>query len=106
MTDRKYANCNIAGDGKLYIEGNGEAIKFKIIDMSASGVNIGTKAGLLEGGSVKLKIRLRAGAVDAYIDLDGKVSEANDKGYNIEFVGLSEDTKDEIDELMRNTCDI
>lgn len=102
----KYASCNIAGDGKLFVEGSNKPEKFKIIDMSAAGVRLETAATLQESTPVMLKIRLIGGIVDAFIDINGKVAKTIEKGYEVEFTNLSDSEKEEIDELMRNTCNI
>lgn len=60
----------------------------------------------LHDTAVKLKIRLFGGVVDANMDLNGKVAKAIEKGYELEFIALSDSEKEEIDELMRNTCNI
>lgn len=106
MGSGKYASCNVAGDGKLYTENNNKAEKFKIIDMSAAGIRLETPAVLQEDIEVKLKIRLIGGPVDAHMDINGKVKRRLEKGYEIEFVDLSDFDREEIDELMRNTCNI
>lgn len=106
LSTGKYASCNVAGDGKLFIEGNNKAEKFKIIDMSAVGIRLETTATLPENTAVKLKIRLFGGVVDANMDVNGKVARAIEKGYELEFTDLSDGEKEEIDELMRNTCNI
>lgn len=106
MVDVKYASCNITGDGKLNIEGSMKVEKFKIVDMSASGINIETSAEIPKGMVVRLKIRLPGVIVDAHIDVNGKVTKRIENSYNIEFVGLSDSNREEIDELMRSTCNI
>lgn len=106
MSTGKYASCSIAGDGKLYTENNNKMEKFKIIDMSAEGIRLETQAVLQEITGVELKIRLIGGPLDAYMDISGKVKRRLEKGYEIEFVGLSENAREEIDELMRTTCNI
>ncbi len=106
LSTGKYASCNVAGDGKLFIEGNNKVEKFKIIDMSAAGIRLETTAALPENTAVKLKIRLLGGVVDANMDVNGKVARAIEKGYELEFTDLSDGEKEEIDELMRNTCNI
>jgi len=106
MSSGKYASCNVAGDGKLYTENNNKSEKFKIIDMSADGIRMETPAALQEDTGVKLKIRLMGGPVDAHMDINGKVKGRFEKGYEIEFVDLSDNDREEIDELMRNTCNI
>jgi len=106
MDSKKYASCNVAGDGKLYTKGNNKADEFKIIDMSAKAIRLETSAVLQVDMGVKLKIRLIGGPIDAYIDINGKVKTQLEKGYEIVFVDLSDDDREEIDELMRNTCNI
>lgn len=106
LSTDKYASCNVAGDGKFFIEGNNKAEKFKIIDMSAAGIRLETTATLPENTAVKLKIRLFGGVVDANMDVNGKVARAIEKGYELEFTDLSDVEKEEIDELMRSTCNI
>ena len=106
MADVKYASCNIAGEGKLYVQGSNRVEKFKIVDMSAAEINIETLAKVLEGTAVRLKIRLIGVIVDAHIDVNGKVVKRIENGYSIEFVGLSDSNREEIDELMRSSCNI
>lgn len=106
MDSKKYAICNVSGDEKLYIESNNCADKFKIIYMSAEGIRIETAADLHEQMIIKLKIRLKGSSIDAHIDVNGKVKEKLEKGFEIEFLGLLDSDRDYIDELMRNTCNI
>ena len=105
-SDGKYANCKVAGDGKLSIEGSSKSNKFKIMDMSAAGVRIGTDTDLCEGMAVKLKIRLIGNIVDVFMNVNGKISKSIENGYEIEFTDLPDDEKNEIDQLMRNACNI
>lgn len=106
MNSKKYAICNIAGDGKLLSKSNFHIDKFKIIDMSASGIRIETSAVLIHGDEVKLKIRLKSSPIEAHLEIEGVVTMELYKGYEIEFLNLSEDVIKEIDELMRETCNI
>ena len=106
MDSKKYASCNVSGDGKLYIENNKNADKFKIIDMSAEGIRIETLAELKEQMNIKLKIRLKGSPIDAYMDVKGKVKGKLENGFEIEFLDLLDSDKEDIDELMRNTCSI
>lgn len=105
-SDMKYVSCAVAGDGKLNVEGSKKVERFKIVDMSATGTNIEISAEILEGTAVRLKIRLIGVLIDAHIDVNGKVVKRIENGYNIEFVDLSDSKREEIDELMRNTCNI
>lgn len=104
--DRKYASCSVAGDGKLTVASSEKVEKFKIINMSAAEINIETSAEIPEGMSVKLKIRLIGGVIDAHLDVNGKVLRKIEKGYEISFFDLSDSDREEIDELMRDTCNI
>lgn len=105
-SDSKYASCSVAGDGILYIEGSKKTEKFKIIDMSAVVVRIQTPLILKEGQGLRLKIRLIGGVIDVHLNVNGKVSRVIDNGYEIKFMGLSDNERQEIDELMKNTCNI
>jgi hypothetical protein len=106
MDSKKYAICNVSGDGKLYTESNNNADNFKIIDMSAEGIRIETSAELHEQMVIKLKIRLKGSPIDAHIDVNGKVKGKLEKGFEIEFLDLLDSDRDDIDELMRNACNI
>lgn len=106
MDSKKYAICNVSGDGKLYTESINSADKFKIIDMSAEGIRIETAADLQQQMMVKLKIRLKGSPIDAHIGVNGIVKGRLEKGFEIEFLDLLDSDRDYIDELMRNTCNI
>ncbi len=106
MDSKKHASCNVAGDGKLYKESNKNAEKFNIIDMSAEGIRIETSAELNNEMNIKLKIRLKGSPIDAYMDVNGVVIGKLENGFEIEFLDLLDSDKDDIDELMRNTCNI
>ena len=106
MGTGKYANCSVAGDGKLYIKDSNKPEKFKIIDMSAAKIKLETSVVLQEDTGVRLKIKLIGGAIDAHIDINGKVKKQLEKGYEIEFVDLLDSELEEIDELMRSTCNV
>jgi hypothetical protein len=106
MGSGKYTSCTIAGDGKLYTQSNNKSEKFKIIDMSAARIILETSAVLQEAIEVKLKIRLTGGPVEAHIDISGKIKSRFEKSYEIEFINLSDSAREEIDELMKNTCNI
>lgn len=106
MDSKKYVSCNVSGDGKLYIESNKNADKFKIIDMSAESIRVETSAELHEEMNIKLKIRLKGSPIDAYMDVKGRVKGKLENGFEIEFLDLLDSDKDDLDELMRNTCNI
>ncbi|MDF2985787.1 MAG: hypothetical protein K0R50_1297 [Eubacterium sp.] len=105
MNTTKYASCNVTGDGKLYTDTN-VADNFKIIDMSAEAMRLETPAALHANMRVKLKIRLKGIPVDVHLDINGIVKSQLYKGFEIEFHDLSDFDREEIDELMRSTCNI
>lgn len=86
MDSKKYASCNVAGDGKLYTESNKNAHKFNIIDMSAEGIRVETSAELHEEMNIKLKIRLKGSPIDAYMDVSGKVIGKQKMGSKLNFL--------------------
>lgn len=106
MDSKKYASCNVSGDGKLYTESNNSADKFKIIDMSAEGIRIETAADLQQQMMVKLKIRLKGSPIDVHINVNGKVKGKLGKDFDIKFLDLLDSDRDDIDELMRSSCNI
>lgn len=106
----KYPSCNVAGGGKLFIKPSGKEETFKIIDMSAAVIRVDTDAELEEGVTVGLKIKLNSLVFDVNIDASGRVIKRTQKEkgceYSIEFTELSERDREEIDELMRSTCNL
>lgn len=106
MDARKYAICNVAGDGKLFNKNNFHIDKFRIIDMSAGAVRLETPAILIPGNEVKLKMRLKSNPIEVHLEIQGIVTAEIYKGYEIQFLNLPEGVIKEIDELMRETCNI
>lgn len=106
MGSGRYASCTIDGEGILYTENNKFEEKFLIIDMTAIGIMLETSAILQENTKVKLKIWLMGSPVEVHIDLVGRVISKIKKGYEIEFLDLSSYDREEIDELMKSTCNI
>jgi len=106
MGSGRYANCNVAGEGILYTGNYEVEEKFLIIDMTVVGIMLETSATLKENTKVKLKIWLMGSPVEVNIDLVGRVISKIKKGYEIEFLDLSSYDREEINELMRSTCNI
>ena len=108
VANNKYLSCNIVGGGKVFLKGNEEGEEFKIIEMSADEIKIETGLHLELDNIVKLKIILNSILFDIDIDAMGKVVEKLElkEKYRIEFMELSEKAKEEIDEIMRNACDL
>jgi len=95
-----YQSCNIVGSGKIFIKDIKKAEKFKIVEMSAEKIKIETDSQLELDTIVHLKIILNSILFNIYIDAKGKVIEKN----IIEFMGLSDKVKKEIDEIIGNAC--
>ncbi|WP_298840866.1 hypothetical protein [Clostridium sp.] len=108
MTNNKYPSCEIAGGGKVFLKDTKNGEKFKIIRMSAENIEIKTSMQLEVGTLVDLKIILNSILFEMDINAKGKVVgklEPTEK-YRIQFIDLSDKAKKEIDEIMRNACDI
>jgi hypothetical protein len=106
VAESKYASCGVSGKGKLVAAGHEKSEKFRIIDMSASEINIETMADIPEGMPVKLRIQLNGMLVDVHMDVRGTVTGRIDNGYRIELIDLPESDREEIDEMMRSACNI
>ena len=108
MTNNKYPSCEIAGGSKVFLKDTKNGEKFKIIRMSAENIEIKTSMQLEVGTLVDLKIILNSILFEMDINAKGKVVgklEPTEK-YRIQFIDLSDKAKKEIDEIMRNACDI
>jgi len=101
-----YQSCNIVGGGKVFLKDTKKAKKFKVIEMSAEEIKIETNLQLELDTIVHLKIILNSILFNIYIDAKGKVVEKIEpiEKYRIDFIGLSEKVKKEIDEIVRNAC--
>ena len=106
MSNNKYTSCDVVGGGKIFLKDTKNGRKFKIIIMSAEEIRIKTDLQLELDDLVDLKIILNSILFDIDIDAEGKVVEILDttNKYRIEFIGLSDKVKEEIDEIMRSAC--
>lgn len=101
MTTDKYPLCEVIGSGKL-----NKDVSFKIIELSAEKVRIKTDAPIKINSSVSLDMSLDAGPVQIKIISNGNVSDKIDGGYEILLTDISDEDRNEINELMKSTCDI
>lgn len=108
MPDNKYTSCDVLGGGKVFLKDNKHGEKFKIIEMSAEEIKIETDFKLELNDIVHLKIVLNSVLFNIDIDAKGKVVEKLDiaEKYRIEFIELSDEDKEEIDEIMRSACNL
>jgi len=108
MAGNKYTSCEVVGGGKVFLKNTEDGEKFKIIEMSAEEIKIKTSMLLELEDLVDLKIVLNSILFNIDIDAMGVVVgklEAADK-YRIELMGLSEEAKEEIDEIMLGACNL
>ena len=108
MSNNKYPSCDVAGGGKIFLKNTKSGEKFKIIDMSAEEIKIKTSMQLELDTIVDLKISLDSLLFEIHVDAIGKVVEKleSTEKYRVEFMELSDKVKEEIDEVMRSTCNL
>lgn len=109
-TKSKYLSYEVPGGGKIRIHTGDKGEKFKIITLSAEKIQVMTAAKIEVGDSVSLKVQINSGYFEFDINSDGKIIEKapfnNGIKYTIEFNGMSEIDKQEIDEYLRINRDI
>lgn len=101
MTVSEYVACNVEGRGKL-----NKDVAFRIKSLSAERISIKTDAPLGLKSTVDLDIYLDAGIVEINIKAGGSVLNRIDGGYEIILTDISDEDRNEINELMKNTCGI
>jgi hypothetical protein len=101
MKTEKYPSCEVSGSGKL-----NKDVSFKIIELSAEKVRIKTDAPIEIKSSVNLDMSLDAGLVEIKIKANGTVLKKIDGGYEILLADISDEDRNEINELMKSSCDI
>jgi len=108
--DKEYPSCNIAGNGKLEILSSGKTIPFKLISMSAVGALIGIGERMNISSKVKIQIVLKSYIFNVRINVEGIVKTGSQSNcgyqYEISFTSLSEDDKNEINELLLSSFDL
>lgn len=100
---RDYVRCYLYGDGEFFINDEKQSIHFEVIDISASGTKISTKADLATSSSITIKLLIPDHhQLKRYI-LEGVVlrKETGLKNiYAISFMNLSDYMKIELDEML------
>jgi hypothetical protein len=106
----KYPSCDITGGGKIHVHTGDKGEKFKIITMSAEKLQIRTTANVNITDIVTLKVQINSDLFAVNINAIGKIVDKIDLGnefkYTTEFVGMSDSDKEDIDQLMRSSCNI
>lgn len=105
-----YQSGYMAGGGKIHVHTCDKGEKFRIITMSAEKIQISTKANVKVSDIVTLKIQIKGDLCTVNIKAIGKIldksSMDDEMKYSIEFVGMSDSDKEDIDELIRSSCDL
>jgi flagellar assembly factor FliW len=106
----KYQSGYMVGGGKIHPHTCDKGEKFRIITMSAEKLEISTTANVNVSDIVTLKIQIKGDFCTVNIKAVGKILDKsnldNEMKYTIEFVGMSDSDKEEIDELIRSSCDL
>ena len=106
----KYPSCDVTGGGKIHVHTEDKGEKFRIITMSAELLQIRTTAKVEVGDIVTLKVQINSGLFEFDVNAVGKIIDKADLSseikYTIEFVGMADNDKEEIDEFMRSSCNI
>ncbi len=106
---RNYLRCNnISGKGTFCDNLFDSSVKFKVINLSGSGILIKTKRKLGVSNVVEMKIEFGGYINEKRIILKGKVIRQEADGeeflYGMEFVDISHEKRVEIDEIMNLSC--
>lgn len=103
VDNRDYVRCFLYGDGEFILNDKKQSIHFEVIDISASGAKISTKANLELNCKIKIKyLRPDRHQLTRY-NLEGIVLRKENglkNIYAINFINLSEYVKIELDELF------
>jgi c-di-GMP-binding flagellar brake protein YcgR len=109
MNKTKLTCCSITGIGKILRDG-GHSVDFEIVDLCSEGAKIHTTDDIETGTQLKIEIVLPAILFQVEINTDAViVKKGNTEDgflYGLEFIGLSERDRREIDEIVVNTCGV
>lgn len=106
---RHYFRCKIAGHGRLYRNFDKKGIEFSVVDMSATGLKIITRAELEEKEEIRLDIRFSGFIFEVAVSVKGRVTRKAYLGeeameYGLHFVDLPHKDRVEIDEMIGHSC--
>jgi c-di-GMP-binding flagellar brake protein YcgR len=107
---KNYQSGYVVGGGKIHIHTADKGDKFKILNMSAEKIEIMTIANANVSDIVTLKVQIKSDLCMVNIKSIGKIIDKaifnNEIEYTIEFVGMSDSDKEEIDQLIIDSFDL
>lgn len=105
-----YQSGYVVGGGKIHIHTSDKGDNFKILRMSAEEIHISTIANANISDIVTLKVQIKSDILMVNIKAIGKIIEKvlynNEIEYTIEFVGMSDSDKEDIDQLIIDSFDL
>lgn len=109
MNETQLIPCCSKGTGKIP-RGGGQSVDFEIVDLCSEGAIIHTSDDIETGTQVKIEIVLPDILFQVEINTDAEIVKkgSTEDGflYTLEFFGLSERDRREIDEIVVNTCGV
>jgi hypothetical protein len=105
----KYPECNVTGVGKIHLHTADKGEKFKIIKMTPELLQLKTAVKAELKDIVTLKIQINNGMFLLNVNTVGKIIDRAELDsefvYTIEFVGMLDNDKEQIEQLIRDRCD-
>lgn len=103
-------HCDIAGQGKFFIDGDGHGHPFKLLDISTEGILVIAPNPAPVDSEVKLEIHLSSYPTEVRIRSNGKVIQTipadSSHEIKIEFLDMDYHDKEFLKEIIINTCDL
>lgn len=104
IPQKNFTGCKIIGFGKLIIPGESKSEKFNILEISDTTIKIESDLKLELESIIDLKVYLDGLLFQFIIKTQGKVISRIGSGYEVQFLNLSENDKNELTEVIKNTC--
>lgn len=109
MEETRNICCSIKGKGK--ISGKyGQAYDFNLVDLCTEGARIHTLVELEAGIKIKVNIVLDAVLFEVQINTNAEIVQKSGTQhgylYELEFIGLPEKDRREIDDIVRSNCGV
>ncbi len=108
MMNASLTGCKVKGWGEIFTENKSKGVHFSIIEMSADDIRILSTDELENNANVRMKIHLPSFLFQVNIKVVGKIYSKTkvDNGfiYDLKFVGLPDNDRKEIDELVKSAC--
>jgi len=109
MNKTQLTCCSITGTGKILRDG-GQSVDFEVVDLCSEGAKIHTPDDIETGTRVKIENVLPAVLFQVEVNTNAIiVKKGNTEDgylYSLEFIGLPERDRREIDEIVVNTCGV